>query len=391
MKKILFISDYLVAGGAENVLNITMELLKKDYYIDIFYGSKEKKLPNNPCSYIFSLKFKNQLLKKLIDYKPNIIILFNYYHLLSPSILYAIKQYKKKNKVKVIMSVHDFHILSPNSGFYYYKWFSKKLINLNRNPSLKDMFLYKWDERGVVYNYLKLFQWIFNYKILKLHNVIDVFMSPSEFLASFLKEKFNRVYMVRNPLFNDNQMIESIEYSQKDSKNIQLVYFGRVSYEKGLFEFINKLKDIDLDYTFSIIGKGDENYLNKLQQLINKNKLENRIIFLGYKRYDELLKILNKYDIFVLPSLWYENAPLSLVEASMNGLKLLTMNYGGMKEIAKICGNCCLLDKDYNSMDIKKCIINLRNKQFAFNNKIIELFSYINYQKNVIKLIEGDL
>jgi len=388
MKKILFISDYLVAGGAENVLNITMELLKKDYYIDIFYGSKEKKLPNTPFSYIFSLKFKNQLLKKLIDYKPNMIILFNYYHLLSPSILYAIKQYKKKNKVKVIMSVHDFHILSPNSGFYYYKWFSKKLINLNRPPSLKEMFLYKWDERGAVYSYLKLFQWIFNYKILKLHNVIDVFISPSAFLASFLKEKFNRVYMVRNPLFNDNQMIESIEYSQKDSKKIKLVYFGRVSYEKGLFEFINKLKDIDLNYTFSIIGKWDENYLNKLQQLINKNKLENKIIFLGYKRYDELLKILNKYDIFVLPSLWYENAPLSLVEASMNGLKLLTMNYGGMKEIAELCGNHVLLNKNFNSNELSRAVLELKNKKFVFNDKILNIFSYSDYKNNIINIIE---
>jgi len=391
MKKILFISDYLIGGGAENVLDITVKLLKNDYYIDVFYGSKEKKLPNNPLSYIFSLNFKNKLFNKLMDYKPDVILLFNYYHLLSPSVLYAIKQYKIKNKVKVIMSVHDFHILSPNSGFYNYKWFSKKLNNLRNIPSVKDLFLYKWDERGFVYSYLKVFQWFFNYKILKSQNVIDIFISPSNFLLGFLKEKFDKVYLIRNPLFDNNRVNISIKNYSKNSKNIKLVYFGRISYEKGLLEFINKLKDINLDYTFSIIGKGDEDYINKLQLLIKKNKLENKIIFLGYKKHDELLKMLNKYDIFVLPSLWYENAPLSLVEASMNGLKLLTMNYGGMKEIAEICGNYSLLNKDYNTKDLKNALINLREKKFIFNNSIRNLFSYSDYKKNIIKLIEGGL
>jgi glycosyltransferase involved in cell wall biosynthesis len=381
MKKILFISDYLIAGGAENVLNITIDILKDKYDIALFYGSKEKKLPNNPFSYIYSLKFKYKLMNKLLDYKPDIIILFNYYHLLSPSILSAIRKYKEQNKVKVIMSVHDFHILAPNSGFYYYKWFSKKLITLNKNPSLKDLILYKWDERGVIYSYLKVLQWIFNYKILKLQNVIDIFISPSEFLGFFLKKEFKNVHIIRNPLFKNNTSMKQKWHLKNTSKTIKLVYFGRISYEKGLYEFLMKMRNVKIDYTFTIIGNGNKDYISKLKNFIKQNSLEQKIKFLGYKPYNELLKSIYNYDIFVLPSILCENAPLSLIEASISGLKLLTMNYGGMKEIAQICGNYYLLDKNYDVKNLENALINLTKEQFILNNKIKELFSYTNYQK----------
>ena len=46
---------------------------------------------------------------------------------------------------------------------------------------------------------------------------------------------------------------------------------------------------------------------------------------------------MKNYNAFVLPSTWYENAPLSIVEAAMSGLRILTVNEGGMKEMGELC------------------------------------------------------
>jgi glycosyltransferase involved in cell wall biosynthesis len=39
--------------------------------------------------------------------------------------------------------------------------------------------------------------------------------------------------------------------------------------------------------------------------------------------------------VFLLPSVWYENCPLSILEALCMGVPVVTMNSGGMAELVK--------------------------------------------------------
>ncbi|WP_117055630.1 glycosyltransferase, partial [Klebsiella pneumoniae] len=85
---------------------------------------------------------------------------------------------------------------------------------------------------------------------------------------------------------------------------IKLVFMGRVTEEKGILNFINIIQKSKFDIDFHIFGEGD--LLNNIKELTLRSGLT--IICHGYVSRELLLKQINEYDIFVLPSIWYENA-----------------------------------------------------------------------------------
>ncbi len=93
--KVLHISDSYEGGGAEAVLRDTIKVCEELGYQNEIFVSQGK---TTIISYVFSIGYYEKLLEKLIDFKPDIVHLHNYYHYLSPSVLYALKKYKKKNK-----------------------------------------------------------------------------------------------------------------------------------------------------------------------------------------------------------------------------------------------------------------------------------------------------
>ena len=90
---------------------------------------------------------------------------------------------------------------------------------------------------------------------------------------------------------------------QINTKSLTFVTTGRVSYQKNP-ELFNEIAKNFPKIKFIWVGTGDlEN------KLTSKN-----IEITGWKNRDELMEILNKSDIFILPSLW-EGLPISLLEA----------------------------------------------------------------------------
>ncbi|EPK2386674.1 glycosyltransferase, partial [Klebsiella pneumoniae] len=89
-------------------------------------------------------------------------------------------------------------------------------------------------------------------------------------------------------------------------------------------------------------------------------------------------------DIFVLPSLWYENAPLSIVEAGIAGLPVLVPNSGGLLEMAKLTKY--FFPYEYNEENYNVII----EKAFLFKgkNEIIDkhIFSEENYMQKIYQL-----
>lgn len=334
--KILLVNDFENAGGCEVVLAQNRELLKNDFVFSCFFGSKEYTKPKSPLEYIYSKKNYASLKDKLISERPDIIHLYNFYHLLSPSILQAIKEYRKVDaNVKVIYSAHDFHLLCPSSSFNYFKLFSSKFYSFKPVPSIANLLFKRVDYRGLIFSWLKKVQWILAYGMKNLDKQIDTVITPSVFLQELFKSKFPRkeIILVRNPYqFN----VPSFPIAISDKQVFKIVFIGRVEKEKGLLELMDAAAFFDFPFTIDIIGSGNLLALVKLK--IESLKLEKKISILPRMEHAALLVKLNSYHAMVLPSLWYENAPLSIVEAAAANLRILASDHGGIKEIANICG-----------------------------------------------------
>ena len=81
---------------------------------------------------------------------------------------------------------------------------------------------------------------------------------------------------------------------------------------------------------FKIVGDGPER--QKLENFIAKNWLIN-IELPGAKSREEILQLMAKARLFVLPSVWYENYSIALLEASAIGKAIIASRTGGNAEI----------------------------------------------------------
>ena len=108
---------------------------------------------------------------------------------------------------------------------------------------------------------------------------------------------------------------------QINTKSLTFVTTGRVSYQKNP-ELFNEIAKNFPKIKFIWVGTGDlEN------KLTSKN-----IEITGWKNRDELMEILNKSDIFILPSLW-EGLPISLLEAMALKKPCIVSNVIGNRDV----------------------------------------------------------
>ncbi|QKJ87786.1 glycosyltransferase family 4 protein [Paramixta manurensis] len=344
--KVLHINDAYEGGGAESVFRDTIKASEALGYETRALYSDGK---TNPLSYLYSRKYALQTANAIAEFSPDIVHLHNYYHYLTPSVLHALRRAKKKRAFKVVFTAHDYHLICPNSGFQY---FTGSVRN-NFDPVRKNLsYLKRFDHRSIIHSLLKCSQHFLNYRLLKLTNTFDVIISPGEFLKSVFKAWGVRqpIEIVRNPVELLPAAATVNQQTGPAERAIELVFIGRLSSEKGLVEFVEKLnKDTQQTINFNIYGQGESEQQLKTMALRSGLKL----IFHGFRPREEVITHLYRYDVFVLPSVWYENAPISIVEAASAGLPVLVPNYGGLKEMAELTHYPVEFDYQHNDLGEK--------------------------------------
>jgi glycosyltransferase involved in cell wall biosynthesis len=407
LKKILLVNDFERGGGAEEVFEATQELLIGKCIVKKFVGCEKHLEPLNYFSYIYSIENNGSSLSRiysperykrflhvLMDFTPDIVHLHNYYSFLSPSILNAIRTYRKcGNRFRVIFTAHDFHLLCPYSSFMHYSLLSNRIHRLNDLPSVRQVFLSKWDERGFPFSFMKKVQWIYAYQVKEFDKEIDCIITPSNFLTDLFKKKYKTipVLTIRNPFVSMESIYSGAAVSRnRDGRTLRIVFGGRLSPEKGLIEFIHAIKEVTaFDVALKIIGEGpmEANILKEIQE----HKLLGKVVLAGRMEHRSFLEELKRSDALVLPSIWHENAPLALVEGAFMNLRLITACYGGMKEMAEICGGEYLMDPQdgQNVRDVlARCYKDVSDEEPLRGRDMHELRRIFSANSYLEKLIE---
>jgi glycosyltransferase involved in cell wall biosynthesis len=386
---VLLINDYLEGGGAEQVFNSHREIIEGEYVVRTFIGSKIK-LKANALQRLFSIKFFLKILDILKEEHPDIIHIHNFHNYLSPSIIAAIRFFKiiNRKKISVVYTSHDYHLICPDSLFGYYK--RGKFQRLQKPLSFFEMFRYPLSNRNRLISIYKKINWIFNYKILRIDRGIDVIVSPSSFLFEKLNSYFpqKNILLVRNPVLLDIED-NADNFSHRQSGDLKMIFLGRISIEKGLIEFVDFLFSEKIS-SFSLSIYGDGPLAAELESKIEQYHFQKNISLLGKIEYSKVDEVLRKHDILLLPSICYENAPLVLVEGALKNLRLLTCNYGGMKEIGDICGDAYYFDYD-ESGSLMTAMSQMRSDiENAYSDRnldrVTKMFSQATYLKSIKKL-----
>ena len=121
-----------------------------------------------------------------------------------------------------------------------------------------------------------------------------------------------------------------LDFTKRTGKNI--TYIGRLTKTKNvelLVKAFAKLHNSDANLT---IAGPDYGSLQMLKNLVQKFKIENRVIFTGWITEEEKIRLLSKTSIFVHPSL-EDIFSLSLAETSASGVPVIAFNGTGTSEI----------------------------------------------------------
>lgn len=333
MKILLVNNFYQKRGGAEVSLMNTYRLLKENgHTVKIFYFSGNQKKINlfKAMNLIYSVKSKSEMRKVLETYNPDLVHLNNIYHHLSPSIIDVIK----KKDIPIVITLRDYKLVCAN----YKLWRNDKICEDCRNRKFVNIIKNKCNLKG---SYLEsLLLWIemtMHHKVLHIYDKIDYFVSPSKFLI----EKFKDMGFKQDINFIPNFVFLDDYKPIFTSDNKTIVYFGRLVPEKGLISLIDAVKDLPI--SLKIIGEGPQK--NILLQKIHQEKITN-VYFKTWKNAESLNKEITNSMFTVLPSLWYENNPRSIIESFSMGKTVVASDIGGIPEIVKNKKNGLLFKPD---------------------------------------------
>ncbi|HZZ79131.1 MAG TPA: glycosyltransferase, partial [Gemmataceae bacterium] len=268
---------------------------------------------------------------KLLAFKPSVVHLHNFYHVLSPGILNVLAQHKCTQSLRVVMTAHDYHLACPNSGGAWFHWFTgKREVIDGRRLGLLSR---SWDQRGPLYSTLKLLQHWWNYRWHHRQRVIDTVICPSRFVAETLGPLGLPVTVLPHPAPS------LASHVAERSGRLQFVFAGRIEPEKGLREL---LECWPADLSLTVIGAGAD--MPRCQALAEARRLS--VDFVGRLSHAETLARIAAAHVLVQPSRVLETYGLTLIEALACGTNLLAANRGAAPETIAAAGVGFLYELD---------------------------------------------
>ena len=166
------------------------------------------------------------------------------------------------------------------------------------------------------------------------------------------------------------------------------LYFGRLSKEKGILTLLKSACEIP-HQKFKIAGEGPQT--DEITDFIKKNKITN-VDLLGFISGDELRNLIQNSKFVIVPSEWYENNPLSILESQASGKPVIGAKIGGIPELIQHNENGYLYDYG-DTEKLVACVENaeqLSDKEYQHMSRSARCFAEEKYNKEKYysKLIE---
>lgn len=257
--------------------------------------------------------------------------------------------------------VHTYHTLFVS--YVHYLWFLPEVVAKSLAKTLSRIYCNKCD--FVIVPSTEMKKELLSYKVSKPIDVIPTGITK-EFFVEGDGERFREKFNI-----------------PKDKRI--LLYLGRIGKEKNIPFLINvfeKLSKKHNDIIFVIGGRGPEE--EHIRRLISKKHLNDKILFLGYFHFQDLIDCYASSCIFIFASLT-ETQGLVLLEAMAQGKPVVAVGRKGVIDVLKDNRGGFLVEPDekqfYEKVDILLQDKNIylkkseeaRNKAQLFSSKNMAL------------------
>ena len=303
-----------------------------------------------------SREVKEKFGRLVDDFKPEVVHLNNVHTQLSP----VMEEIAHERGIKVVWTLHDYKLLCPRYDCLKGgKDICEECFSGDKSGCMKYKCM-KGSRLASMIGYREAVYW----NKERLEQCTDFFICPSSFMAEKMIEGGFRAEKM-NVLCNfiDVEKCCREDYDKED----YYCYIGRLSHEKGVRTLIEAANS--LPYRLKVIGGGP---LEEELKGIAKEQVE----FVGYKQWDEIKSLVGRARFSVIPSEWYENNPLSVIEAQCLGTPVLGARIGGIPELIEE-GRTGMTFESRSVKDLSEKISRMFASKFDYEN--IAKFAMRNY------------
>ena len=253
--------------------------------------------------------------KVVREFKPDVVHLHNIYHQLSPSILRPLAS----RSIPAVMTLHDYKLACPT-----YRFLDKgEICEACLGGRYRQAVIRRCNRGSLAASSLNALE-------MRLHmsfgayDPVQRFLCPSEFLAGKMRE----AGVFPDRMRHVPHFVKTAGVEVKSQPGGGVVFAGRLSPEKGVDTLIEAaaMAGVHLD----IAGEGPQ--MQSLQAIAER-LAGGLVTFHGRIPLPEVRELLRSGSVAALPARWYENQPLSILDAFACGVPVVGTSLGGIPEL----------------------------------------------------------
>lgn len=298
---------------------------------------------------IYSLEARRQVERLVKDTRPDIAMLFNIYHHLSPSILQVFRKYD----LPIVLLVEDYFLICPSYRLYAggevcQRCQGGRFYQALWQRCFRDSLFRSFAAAAVSY----VHKWLDIYD-----SNIHAYIAPSVFVRDRLVENGfdpDKITVIPHAL-----PLTDIEphYGGDD----YIVYIGILEPWKGLSTLIRAMQALP---HIRLVILGDGNQRGELEQQVRQLGLKN-VEFAGYVIKQEFKNLVENCRLVVVPSEWYEVFGTVTWEAFAYGKPVVGSRIGATPELVKDGETGVLFDPGSCAKLAKKIEIIFRDAKYC--------------------------
>ena len=171
----------------------------------------------------------------------------------------------------------------------------------------------------------------------ELLNIADVIIAHSQFVIDVFRadgvDTAKFIHLRNGMDYSVTRSHRTSITAPKTRPTINIGFLGTLLPHKGVHVLIKAFRKVPEDNIRLKVFGGSFGMHDYYSHLLSLAEGDHRIEFCGEYQFENVSDVLRDIDLVVVPSVWYENAPLVISTAQMFGIPVIASRLGGMAEM----------------------------------------------------------
>jgi len=330
MRVVVSHNFYQQAGGEDRVFADETALLRAHGHEVVTFTRHNDSVSGQPpwslaARALWNRSAARELEGIVRDHRAEVVHFHNTLPLISPAAYYA----ARRAGAAVVQTLHNYRLLCPRATLYRDGGPCERCVGKALPWPAVQYGCYR-DSRPAslaVATMLVLHRWLGTY-----HNMVDAYIA----LSQFARDKLIASGLPADKIhLRPNFMLEDLGPGSGAGRYV--LYLGRLAPEKGVTTLLEAWGRHDPGIPLVICGRGP------LEPLVAQVAADrNRVVWVAGCTHQQAMQRLGEALLLVLPSVWYEACPKTILEAYCKGTPVVASRLGALAELVQdnISGSC---------------------------------------------------